>query len=80
MNSLLCDVFVDVISAEPEPDSSPAESEPAEPESEGAPAGQNPQPTGQRAQLHHYDDISEALHVLITAFPLDLEVAQFKNC
>lgn len=35
------------VTAEPEPDSTPAESEPADPESEGAPAGKNSQPTGQ---------------------------------
>lgn len=46
-------VYLIVISAEPEPDSTPAESEPADPESEGAPAGKNSQPAGQKAQLHN---------------------------
>lgn len=44
---------VNLISAEPEPDSTAAESEPADPESERAPTGKNSQPTGQKAQLHH---------------------------
>lgn len=48
-------MFVDlnVTPAEPEPESTPAESEAADPESERAPAGENSHPAGQKTQLHN---------------------------